>query len=102
LYVISVDNLSFFLVSRVIIAWTKLLLPGREYLLAWAQDFSFRRKQSREHTCSRAILAWETIRLPWQDYFLAWAKHFSPQRNWTREHLSGFQVTSPGLDMHKT
>ena len=39
----------------------KILSPGREYLLAWAKDFSPRRKHSREHTYFRGFLAWASV-----------------------------------------
>jgi len=47
--------------ARSIFAWAKILSPGREYLLAWAKDFSPRQKHSREYTCSRGFLAWATV-----------------------------------------
>jgi len=51
--------------ARFIFAWAKILLPGREYLIALAKDFSPKRKHStRLGECT----------LAWANYFLAWAK----------------------------
>jgi len=47
--------------ARFIFALAKILSPGLEYLLAWAKDFSPRRKHSREDICSTSFLAWATV-----------------------------------------